>query len=188
MMKPRKVKIDVSLVVPIVGQAAIAGPVADGKLIPVLTLDTSDKPQLGEIIRVHALLPPGDVKSQWASSREHADHVLLLLRFESPIELPIALRFSIEYEAILVEMIVKSNAVYLQAEEVGVGLALRMDQPRLVVEIPDNGFKDVWDELLHERMTTVMASKLGLPGRKAFGPASHVIAEMRKIAHFRLTG
>ncbi len=60
MTKPRKAQVAQSLIVPIVGDAAMAGPVADGRLIPVLIVDTSKRPEVAELIRVHAHLPPGD--------------------------------------------------------------------------------------------------------------------------------
>lgn len=46
-------------VVPIVADAMIAGPVAEGVGIPLVILDTSERPDLEELIRVHQHLPPG---------------------------------------------------------------------------------------------------------------------------------
>jgi hypothetical protein len=43
--KSRKTTVAGSLVVPIVGDGAIAGPIADGRLLPVLILDTSARPE-----------------------------------------------------------------------------------------------------------------------------------------------
>ena len=51
--------------VPILADAAIATEkIGNGKLIPVLILDTSERPDVAELIRIHAHLPQGDVISQ----------------------------------------------------------------------------------------------------------------------------
>jgi hypothetical protein len=52
----------------IVADGAIAaGPIGDGRLIPLLILDTTERSDLEEFIRVHQFLSPGDVNFQWES-------------------------------------------------------------------------------------------------------------------------
>lgn len=49
--------------VTIVADAGIAvDGIGGGRLIPLLILDTTDRPDLEELIRVHQHLTPGDVK------------------------------------------------------------------------------------------------------------------------------
>lgn len=186
MAKPRKTTVDRALLVPIVGDGAIAGPIADGRLLPVLILDTSDKPQVRELIRVHGLLPAGDARSQWASSRDDDDVVILQLWFERPIAADLILRFSIEHQAILVESMLTGGGVYLQSGRSGDRLMNTMDEPRILVELPDTGFRPFWDSLLLDRMTVVMARRLGVPRRKGRPAAAAVIDEMRKLARLRI--
>jgi hypothetical protein len=59
-------KIPVDRHLPIVADAALAGPVADGVLVPVLIVDTSNRSDVAELIRVHKFLPSGDVMTNWA--------------------------------------------------------------------------------------------------------------------------
>ncbi|MGD9796869.1 MAG: hypothetical protein AB7H43_08250 [Acidimicrobiia bacterium] len=186
MAKPRKTTADPALVVPIAGDAAIAGPVADGRLLPVLILDTSARPELAELIRVHRHLPPGDGRSQWASSRDDDDVVFLQLWFEQPIAADLILRFSIERQAILVESMLSGGGVYLQSGQPGDRLMNTMNEPRVLVELPDTGFRSFWDELLLARMTAVMARRLGVPRRKGRSAAASVISEMRMVARLRM--
>lgn len=187
MAKPRKTSADGALVVPILGDAAIAGPASDGRMIPALVLDTSSRPDLAELIRVHKLLPsPGDVRCQWATSRDNEDTVILHLTFQRPVAAEALLLFSIEDQAILVESMLKGGGVYLQSGEAGDRVMHTLDRPRIMVELPDTGFRPVWDELLMTRMTAVMARRTGLPRRKARPIAEELIAEMRKMAHFRM--
>lgn len=112
-------KIDRSLVVSIVGNGALAGPVADGRLIPVLILDTSRQPRVAELIRVRKHLKPGEATAQWVTSRDNEDHVGLLLNFTHPIEVEMLLLFSIEHEGILVDTMLASGAIYLQSGRPG---------------------------------------------------------------------
>lgn len=186
MTRPSKTKVDKALLVPIVGDAAIAGPVAGGRLLPVLILDTSDRPEVSELIRVHGLLRPGDARSQWASSRDDDDTVMLQLWFEQPIATDLVLRFSIERQAILVESMLTGGGVYLQSGRAGDRLMNTMHEPRILVELPDTGFRTFWDELLLRRMTVVMARRLGVPRRKGRPAAEAVIGEMRTLAQLRM--
>ena len=71
-MKPRKIEVWLSphemQPVRIVSDAAVSMRGAfGGRLVPLVILDTSDRPDIDELIRVHhASLKPGDVKIQWA--------------------------------------------------------------------------------------------------------------------------
>src|SRR5688572_18901756 len=78
----------------IISEGAIAGKgVADGKLIPVLIVDTNDRPDIQELVRVHKHLPPGDAISQWGKLEGTFDAVALVLTFTRPTEVVIILNF-----------------------------------------------------------------------------------------------
>jgi hypothetical protein len=170
-----------------VGDAAIAGPIADGRLLPVLIVDTRQHQDLAELIRVHEHLPPGDVISQWASSLDNDDHILLILKFTHPMEVNALLRFSIEHQAILVESILSGGALYLQSGLPGDRLITNLDAARILVEVPDSGFRPHWERLLLKRLTAVMARRMGTTRRRARGPAQAVVIELRKLVRLRLT-
>jgi hypothetical protein len=54
--------------VPIVADAAIATEwMGDGRLIPLIIVDTTDRLDLEEFIRIHQYASPGDAGSQWAT-------------------------------------------------------------------------------------------------------------------------
>src|SRR4051794_2851730 len=102
--KPRKIdKIDFRLQVPIVADGAMAGPVAEGSLIPVLILDTTRRQDVEEVIRLHKFLPPGDADSNWALVDKMPDIVVLILDFVRPVKTRALLTFSIRQQGILVE-------------------------------------------------------------------------------------
>jgi len=185
-VKPRKVTVPGSLAVPIVGDAAIiAKKLADGRLLPVLILDTRSRPEVAELIRVHEYLPPGDVRSQWAVSRDSDDLVMLHLSFTHPVEVEVLLVFSIERQAILVEALLRGGGVWLQAGLPGDRLATTPDAHRLLVEVPEMNFRQPWEEALNERMTRVMARRLGVSKKKARPAAALAISQMQELASRR---
>ena len=69
--KPRKARIPArtereARPVRIVWDAAIATTIiGDGRLIPLLIIDASERPDVSELVRIHKHLPPGDVICQW---------------------------------------------------------------------------------------------------------------------------
>ena len=186
MTESRKAKIDTSLFVSVVSDAAMAGPVADGKLIPVLILDVDGRPDVSELIRQHQHLPSGDASHQWATSRDDEDRVMLLLNFERPSEVGVVIPFSIEHQGIVVDSMIRSGAVYLQAGVEGDRLSATLDEPKVLVELPDTGFGPAWDSLLEQRMTEVMSARMRVSRRKARPVARKVIEEMRKFTALRI--
>lgn len=186
MTGPRDVKFLRSLVVPIVGDAAIAGPIADGRLLPLLILDTSARPEVAEVIRVHEHLPGGDAQSQWGFSRENDDEVMLHLRFAQPMDVELILLFDVQRQAILVDAMLTGGGVYLQAGVAGDRLISTMNAQRVLVELPDVGFGPHWERFLLERTTALVSQRLGVSRRKARPAAEALIAEMRKVTRFQM--
>jgi hypothetical protein len=173
-------------VVPIVGDGSLAGPVAEGVNIPVVILDTSNHPKVAEVIRVHAFLPPGDVRIQWGGVKGKPDDVLLVLDFVSPIQTRAVLRFSIERQGMLVEMAVTARAIYLQDGQPGDRIMHDIDRQKLLVELPDTGFRPKWDEIYISRMTAVLARRLRMSRRKAKPHARGLIDHLRSVTDFRM--
>src|SRR5436309_12905430 len=109
MTKPGKVALPRGLVIPIVHDAAIAGPIADRRLLPVLFIDTSEHPDVRELLRVHEHLGSGDVEFNWGLSLESKDDTILYLRFLRPMEVQVILLFDVRRQAILVEGILSGG-------------------------------------------------------------------------------
>jgi hypothetical protein len=185
MTKPRKVALSRELVVPIVHDAAIAGPIADGRLLPVLFIDTSERPDVRELLRVHEHLRSGDVEFDWGLSRERKDDAILYLQFVRPLEVEMILVFDVRRQAILVEGILSGGGVYLQDARPGERLSATLDSSRLLIELPDTGFQSHWDKYLLER-TTALLRERGVPRRSAPRAAAVAIGEMKKLASFRM--
>jgi hypothetical protein len=184
--RAEKALFPVADLVPIVGDAAIACPVAEAIMIPLVIIDTSDRPDVAEIIRVHEHLHPGDVRIRWAGVEGHPDDVLLVLNFERPIEAQAVLHFSIETQGIIVESALTAKAIYLQTGKRGDRLIHDLDRPKLLVELPDVEFRSHWNRLFLDRMTAVASRRLGLSRRKAEPHARLLIEELRTVTTFRM--
>lgn len=185
-MHPQRARLPSSLIVPIVGDAAIASSELEGRLVPVLIVDASQRPEVAELIRVHSFLPPGDATSVWAVSQDDDDTVFLVLRFARPMELEMMLRFSITRQPLLVEAVLASGGLCLQTGVAGDRLITSMDANRLFIDVPDSGFRPVWDRLLLERLTTDAARRLRVPRRRARAIAEELVTKIRKVTEFRM--
>lgn len=182
----KKEPLRISDLVPIVADGAIAGPTVQGANVPLVILDTTNRPDVAEAIRVHAYLAPGDVAFRWAGINGRPDDVFLVLDFQRPIETRAALCFSIEKQGILVEAALTARAIYLQAGEPGDRLGHDIDRPKMLVELPDTGFRSKWDQLFLDRMTTVFSTELGVSRRKAEPKARRFIQQLRLVTTFRM--
>jgi hypothetical protein len=122
-------------VVPIVGDAAIATVgVGHGRLIPLIIIDTTNRPDLTEAIEAQVHLPAGDVVVQWGSLPKRHDHIALLLKFQRPTERAAVIEFEIVKQGILVEHILQSNGLYIQAGKVGDRLKHDLNRPKCLSE------------------------------------------------------
>lgn len=135
-------------VVPIVGDAAIATPyVGHGRLIPLIIIDITKRPDLAEVIEAQAHLPAGDVVVQWGSQPKRTNHICLIIKFQRPIERTAIIEFDIAKQGILVEHILQSNALYIQGGKVGDRLKHDLNRPKMLIEVPDTGIRSLWDSL-----------------------------------------
>jgi hypothetical protein len=172
--------------VPIVADAAIAtGIVGDGRLIPLIILDTSDRHDLEELIRVHQYVRPGDVLSQWATIEDGSGRIALLLTFEKPMAVTALIAFDMTKHGGLIDQIIRTKGLYVQAGNDGDRLIDDLERPKLILEIPDTGFSRTWDDLLYKSVVTQMREG-GLSRREAKDAARLYIIEWRKFGDFRM--
>jgi hypothetical protein len=172
--------------IPIVADAAIATErMGDGRLIPLVILDTTNRPDLEEFIRIHAYAGPGDADSQWASLQDSSGRVALLLTFKKPMEMTAILAFDSAIQGGLVDQIIHSRGLYIQAGREGDRFIKNPDAPKVIIEIPDTGFAEVWDELFFRAVVQRMRQQ-GLTRREAKQAARSYITDWRKFGSFRM--
>ncbi|WP_145751754.1 hypothetical protein [Nitrospirillum amazonense] len=170
----------------IVSDGAISHPdVADGKLIPLVILDTTNRPDLSEFIRAHLFLGAGDVSCQWGQMIDHPETVCLILTFARPSQLVAAIEFSIPAgNGIIVEHILAAKALYIQAGKEGDLLRDNLDAPKVILEVPDTKFRRIWDKI-HYSYSFKQFRRHGLNRRAAKKAAQEFIENVRKAAVLR---
>jgi hypothetical protein len=172
--------------VAIVADATIASRgTVEGRLIPLLILDTSARPDIVELVRISGTQPPGDVRCQWGQIVGNDDSVSLILSFERPAELFMVLQFEIVRQGILVDQILNSHAVYIQPGKKGDRYITTIDNQRILIEVPDTHFQSEWDRLFLKHLVQDMR-KNGLQRQQAKQAARSLIEELRQFGKFRM--
>jgi hypothetical protein len=155
-------------------------------MLPVLLLDTSDRPDIAEFIRVHESFGPGDVKVQWGQVEGHEGTVALFLTFIRPMELFMVLEFNIVQQGILVEQALTGQGMYLtRAEDAADRLRKKIDRPKVIIEVGDTGFRKTWDDLFHKYLAKDFRDK-GLSRSESRRAARSAIEELRKLGSLRM--
>lgn len=169
----------------IINDAAVATVgVGEGRLIPLVIIDSIERPDVEELVRVHEHLPPGDVNVQWGHLERGSDHIALILRFTRPMELLLVLEFDIVKQGILVDQALSSRALYLQPGRDGDRLSNTLDAKKILIEVPDTGFQKAWDEILVKHLIKDFRRR-GLSKHQAREATKAVIAECRKFGRSR---
>ncbi len=171
--------------VPIIADAAIAtSGVGEGRLIPLVIIDTSKHRHVEDLVNAHDNLSPGDAETTWGWQAGSKDSILLIIDFKKPIETTINLKFNIIHQGGLVDLIMSSKALYLQPGRQGDRLRNTMDNPRILIEIPDTGFKCVWVDKW-KKTTFRQLRNHGLSRTEARKGSQELIDQLRETFSFR---
>ena len=191
-MKPRKAEIKVRNAyekspLRIVADAVIAiRGLGGGRLIPLVILDTSDRPDVEEYIRVHqAATKPGDVKVQWGQVQGHDDTVALFLSVIRPVEVFMVLQFNIVKQGVLVDQMLVGKGVYIQAGREGDRFAKDPNRPKVLLEVGDLGFGQLWNKIFRKHLEKYFREH-GLSRSQSRRASESAIEQMRELGSFRM--
>ena len=191
-MKPKKTEIPVHhprevQSVRIVADAAVSTRgLHGGRLLPLLLLDTTGRPDIAELIRVHETFGTGDVKVQWGQVQGHEGTVALFLNFIRPLELFVVLEFDIVRQGILVEHALSGQGIYLaRAEHEQDRIGNNLNRPKVIIDVLDTGFAETWNDLFHKHLAQDFRKK-GLSRSDSLRAARSAIEELRRISNFRM--
>lgn len=173
--------------VPIVADAAVASEgVGEGRMIPLLILDTSRRPDIETMILAHEHSGPGDVMSVWSiPSRFDTSHVSLILVQTKPSHCVVLLKFNVADQGGVVDQIVQAQGVYILAGRVGDRLANTLDKGRILVEVPTKEFKKEWDHIFRKQLRKKFR-KEGLSRQEAKNAVDSFLIEWRRFGSFRM--
>lgn len=159
--------------------------VGDGRMLPVLILDTADRPDVPQYLSLHRHSDAGDVRVQWGQLPQFVDAIILILNVLRPAELTMLIAFELsKRHGVLVDQILRAKGLYLQAGSPGDRLGNTMDSPRVLVEVADTNFQTHWENIYY-KYTVARLSKEGLTRTKSKQVAKQLIAQMREVGDFR---
>jgi hypothetical protein len=154
--------------------------------VPLVIVDTSARQDIEELIRVHnAGEFVGDVDSQWGQIKDHEGTVALMLTFVRPSEGFAVIEFDIVKQGILVEQILASGGLYVQVGREGDRLKDDLNRQKILVEVPDSGFRSFWNETHEKHLVRHFRTK-GLGRGDAKRAAASVLQQLRKFSGFRM--
>ena len=171
----------------IVADGAIAHPgIGEGRLIPLIILDTASRADVEEYIRVHQYVTTGDVTCQWGQVIGHDHTVALILSFSRPATLVVIVEFDLQRNhGFIVEQVLLTKALYIQAGREGDRLKNDLDIPKVILEVPETEFGRTFWGAFHLNYTTKKMRERGLNRADAKRAAKKVIEEMRRLSGIR---
>ena len=151
----------------------------DRGCVPVLGLDLSHRPDILEMIRVHATQQSGDVETTWAGWSPESKTILLILAFMKPSILKVILEFDIAKQGQLVDLILRRRVLRLQPSMVD-EVPFAFAQECVSLEVAATGFENKWDQLWRRELMRVRMSE-GMRRRHAARHAERMIREWRHL-------
>jgi len=119
-----------------------------GVSIPLLRLDTSNRPDIQDLLSIHSAVEDGDVVTQWAEVRSKERQILLVMRFVKPLSTIAAISFNVERQGVLIDSILYSRRLYIEGGTLEEITPILFDErPRVFVALPDNGFDERWSQI-----------------------------------------
>jgi hypothetical protein len=164
----------------VVGQSGFS----DGKMIPVLIIDTSNRKDIDDMIRAHRIENVGDVDSTWEKPKDIHKFKLWLM-VKKPSRCLILLEINIVTHGVLVEQIIEAQGLYLQPGRPGDRLSKTMDHPRLLLEIPSRDFRNEWEQIWKKALFNNYREQ-GVPRGKAKEATENLIKQWRQIGSMRI--
>jgi hypothetical protein len=176
-------------VVPIVWDGGVATTgLGEGRFIPVLIIDTANRPDINDMVRAHKHLGPGDAESVWSRrSRLVSDRINLILSFTKPTRCVLVLEFDLAFQAGVLDQIIQAEGVYLQPGQPGDRLVRTLDAERVLVELPSKQFREEWENIYRKSLHKSFR-KEGLSRSKAKQATKDFLVEWRKVGSIRMRG
>jgi hypothetical protein len=157
-----------------------------GRLIPVVIVDTSGRPDVEELVRIHyATASPGDSVVQWGQIENREETVVLWLKFIRPAEVSLAIEFRVIGQGILVDQALNGKGIYIQPGREGDRLKYDPNRPKIFIEIGDTGYKDIWETTFKAQLTKHFRTK-GLGRSESRRAAAEALEQMRAVTSFRM--
>lgn len=168
-------------VVPVVWSAVVAVKGrGDGRMIPVLILDTTKRPDIDAMVKVHSHLGSGDAISAWSfPSRWAGQTIRLVITTMRPTRCTMVIAFDLLSEwAGVVDQIMMTQAVYIQPGRPGDRLVTTVEHAKILVEIPTREIREEWDRI-YRRAPVAKFKRIGMHRAQARQAADEIVKRWR---------
>ena len=160
----------------------------DGKLIPLVVIDTNERPDLDSLLASYTPETVGDVAIQWGR-RDGAPKgtVTLYVQFIAPVKRLLILDFEIVRLGQVVDGILRTRELYLQGVRSG-DADTQVQTPKVKVVVPDTEFDAHLGGIADRRArTAVEGTRHNGPTCPVTGSGVHpTLADRSKLANFQL--
>lgn len=167
-----------------VGAAATRG-LGEGRLIPHLILDTSDRPDIEILVEAQADLPPGDVEIKWGRVSRSKRKFALILQQERPSSVLIIIEFDIADQGAVIESILNARALCIVPGREGDRSTVALNKTRMLIEVPDTNVRNEWHRIWRKELIKIFR-KRGLSRGEASKAAQAMISEVGKLGKLRV--
>lgn len=166
------------------GMFSVPG-LAEGRLIPCLIIDKSIAPDVDVLCKAHSNSEPGDVITVWTRQLTlfKPKELVLKIQFKKPIETTFGIIFNISKHYSLVDAIINSQSLKIEAGNIGDKVS-QQKNPDILLEVPRTDFVGMWENLL-ENTVYEKYKKDGLDKKKANSLAREHIKSMRDLFKIR---
>lgn len=157
--------------------------IADGKMLPVIFLDTTNRKDIENLLKNQEELgsKTGSIETAIAKKTRFNNKVLLLmLMFKEPIECNVIVEFEIEKYGFGLDLIIKNQGCYIQSSIKGDRLSTTMGEPRVLVEVHSQEIRKEWRKIYFESIVKKFKKK-GMSKDKSKELAESFIKEIGKM-------
>lgn len=157
--------------------------IADGKLLPIIFLDCTERPDIDKVFIDHKNLKEfsGDVETCFGfKSRFNKSSILLHIMLKKPIKFTIIIDFILSKDSSALDLLIRHQGCYIQSNSQGNSFVESADSPRILVEIPSDQISEAWEKIYFNSMKKNFLKK-GFNKAKSIELATSLINELRKI-------
>lgn len=158
--------------------------IGEGRLLPALVIDVNSNKNIEDLIKIHKTITAGDVIMTWNLDFYNRNLFILKMQFTKPMEIVFGIDFKIDTDYSLIDGIIESKGFYLQTGVKGDKVSKKTNDPKILVEVPDMGVKELWNRLLLKTVKKNFRKK-GYAKKESIKSAKEHIQEMRKIWKMR---
>ena len=159
-MKKMRKQIDANNMVTVVNSALLLEKnQCDGMAIPVVILDTEETPIVNYTIEAHSSMQ-GKMKYECGITVDY-EYAILFVESLEPLESNFSILFDLNKLLMVVDRIIETQLLIIQGGKLGDTMAKTMKNMRILIEVPEDGFKKEWIKI-KEKVQKKQFKELGV--------------------------